>query len=70
MSEIRFKKMYIGRHVQYLFLSNFNKTWIFLGRLSKNTQVSNLMKIRPRTAKLLHADRRADGQTNKHALWS
>ena len=37
------------------FQSNLN----FLGRLSKNTEISNLMKIRPVGAELF----RADGQT-------
>ena len=31
---------YIGLHVKYpLFLSDFNETWIFLERFSKNTQI-------------------------------
>ena len=40
-----------------LFLSDFNETWIFLDRYSKNTQISNLMKIHPVGAGVLHADR-------------
>ena len=32
----------------------------FLDRFSKNTQISNLMKIRPVEAKLFHANRRTD----------
>jgi hypothetical protein len=35
--------MYIRRHVKYqLFLSDFNETWDFLDRFSKNPQISNL----------------------------
>ena len=40
-------KIYIGLHVKYpLFLSDFNATWIFSTGFSKNTQISNFMKIR------------------------
>ena len=35
----------------------------FLDRFSKNSQISNFMKIRPMWAELFHADRRADGET-------
>jgi hypothetical protein len=46
-------KMYIGLHVKYpLFLLDFNETWNFLDRFSKNTQLSNFMKIRPVGAEL------------------
>jgi flagellar biosynthesis/type III secretory pathway chaperone len=39
--------MYIGLHVKYrLYMSDFNKTWILSTDFSKNTQISNLMKIR------------------------
>jgi len=34
-----------------------------LDRFSKNTQISNFVKIRPVAAKLLHAGRRTDKQT-------
>jgi len=42
-------KMYSGPHVKYpLFLPDFNETWISrLFFFSKNTQISNLVKIRP-----------------------
>ena len=36
----------------------------FLDALSKNTQVSNFMKIRPAKAELINAVRRADGRTD------
>jgi len=43
-------------------------------RLSfKNTQISNLMKIRPMGAELFHADRRTDGQAERQtwrSAWS
>ena len=53
--------MDIGLHVKYsFFLSDFNVTWIFLDRFSKNTQISNFMKIRPVGAGLFFADRRTD----------
>ena len=54
-------KMYIGVHVKYpLFLSDFNATWIFSTDFSKNTQISNFMKILPVGAELLHEDWRTD----------
>jgi len=54
------KKMYIGLRVNYLFLFDFNKTVIFLGRISKNTKISHFMKITPVGFELLHADGRTD----------
>jgi len=39
---------------------------IFLDRFSKNTQISNFIKIRPVGAELFHADGRLDGQTDRH----
>jgi len=51
--------MYIGFHVKYsLFLSDFNRTWIFSKDLRK--KISNFMKIRPVEAELFHADGRTD----------
>jgi len=58
-------KMHIDLHVQCpLFLSDFNKTWIFLGRFSKNTQISNFMEIPPvgRRFFFFHAKEGTDGQ--------
>jgi hypothetical protein len=40
-----------------LFLSSFNETW--LDRLSKNTQISNFMKIRPVGAESMQTDGRS-----------
>ena len=43
-------------HVKYpLFLSDFNETWDFLDRFSKNAQRSNFMKNRPVEAELFVA---------------
>jgi len=59
--------MYIGLRVKYpLFLSDFNKTWIFSADFRKNTQISNFMKIRRVGAELFRADGRTDGQTDRH----
>ena len=40
---------------------------MFLDRVSKNTQISNFMKIRPVGAKLFHADRRRRTDRHKEA---
>jgi len=59
--------VYTDLHVKYpLLLSDVNKTWSFFDRFSKNTQISNYMKIRPVRAKLFHADGRMDGRTDRH----
>jgi len=55
--------MYIGLHAKYLlFLSDLNEIWNFSTVFSKNTQISNWMKILLVGTELLHADRR-DGRT-------
>ena len=51
MSEM-WSKMFFSHHVK-----NLN----FLDRYSKNTQISNFMKIRPVGTELFHADGRTDG---------
>jgi len=43
---------------------HFNKTLIFSTDVSKNTQMSNFIKMRPEEAELFHADRRADTRTD------
>ena len=53
--------MYIGLHVKYrLFLRDFIETRIFLDKSSKNTHISNFMKIRPVWAELFFADGQTD----------
>ena len=53
--------MYIGLYVKYpLFLSDFNETWNFFDRFSKNHQKSNFIKIRPVGVELFYADGRTD----------
>jgi hypothetical protein len=56
-------KMYIDRHVEYpLFLSDFYET-NFLDRFSRNTQISNFMKIRSVGAELfLWTEKWTDGE--------
>ena len=52
--------MYIGPRVMYpLYFSYFNET-NFLDKFSKNTQISNFMKIRLVRNKLFYADTRTD----------
>jgi hypothetical protein len=63
---------YIGLRVtKPLFLSVFNETWIFSTvSFSKNTQTSNLMKIRPVGVGLLHAGRRTDRHDESNSRFS
>ena len=50
-------------HVKYpLFLSNFNKTWIFSTEGRKKAQMSNFIKICPVGKEIFHADGRTDMQ--------
>jgi hypothetical protein len=52
--------MCILLHVKYLlFSTDFNEHCIFVGRFSKNTEISNFTKICPVGAELFHAN----GQT-------
>jgi len=49
--------MYIGLRVKHLlFLSDFNEQY-FLDKFSKNTQISNLIKIRLVGTEVFHTDR-------------
>jgi hypothetical protein len=58
--------MYISLHAKYpLFSSHFNETLVFLDRFSKNSHISNFLKIRPVGAELFHADGQTDGRTEK-----
>jgi hypothetical protein len=53
--------MYIGLHVNCpLFFSDFNETAVFSADFSKNTQISNFMKIRRVGAELPLEDGRTD----------
>ena len=53
--------MYKDFHVKYpLFLAFFKSSLNFLVRFSKNTHISNFMKVRPVEAELFHADRQTD----------
>jgi len=57
--------MYLGLHVKYpLFLADINENWNYLDRFSKNTQISNFMKMRPVGAELFNEDERTDGQAD------
>ena len=47
------------------FSCRFERNLDFLNRFSKNTQISNFMRLRPLAADF-HADERTDGQTDRH----
>ena len=56
-----------GLNLEYLlFLSDFNETWNFLDRFSKNTQISTFKKIRPEGVQLFHGDGQRDSRTDGH----
>ena len=57
-------------HSSRLFLSDFNETLIFLTDFSKNTQISNFMKIRLVGAALFHVDRWTDRQDEANSRFS
>jgi len=58
--------IYIVLHVKHpLFTSVVNDKFNYLGRFSKNTQISNFMKIGLVGAKFFHADRQTDIQTRR-----
>jgi len=42
----------------------------FPRQISKNTQIPNLMKIRPREAEMFHADRRTDSHDEANIRFS
>jgi hypothetical protein len=48
-----------------IFWSDSNKTWIFSIHFLKNTQISNLMKIRPVGGKLFRANGQTDWRTER-----
>ena len=51
--------------VKYLlFVSDSLKNWNFLDKFSKNTLITNFMKIRPVVTELFSADRRTDDEAN------
>jgi len=65
------KKMHINAHVKYLFYSvRFKSNWHFLDRFSKNTQISNLMKICLLGRNLFHVDGQRDRRTDGRAIRS
>jgi len=59
--------LYIGLHVKYpSFLSDVKETLIFSRYLSKYTQLTNLMKIRPVLSELSQMEGQTDGRTESH----
>ena len=63
--------MCIDLLVKYLLcLPDFNQTCIFLTHFQKNHQMSNLMKIHPVGAEMLHVDAPTDKHTTKLSLFA
>ena len=61
--------MYVGLHVKCpLLLSDYNETWTSINILSKNTHISNFVKIHSVRAELFHADVETDRQTDMTKL--
>jgi hypothetical protein len=61
-------EMYIGLHVKYpLFLSDFNKTWIFSTCFRETLKYQILFKS-VQWANLFHEDRQADRRTDMTKL--
>ena len=52
--------MYIGLRVKWPFLFEYFNETNFLDWFSKNTQISNFIKIRPVGAELFHTDGQTD----------
>jgi hypothetical protein len=62
-------KMYTDLHVQYqLFSQDYNKTWVFLNRFSKNPQIPNFMKIRLMGDVLFEAKAQTDRLTGRQDI--
>jgi hypothetical protein len=47
-------------------LARFELNFDFFDMCSKDTEISNFMKILPMAAELFHADGRTDGKTGRH----
>ena len=60
------KNVYRSSCKAQFILVRFNWNLNFLARFSKNSEVSNFMKIRPVGAELLNAERLTGGQTDRH----
>jgi len=61
-----YRQMYIGLYVKYsLFLFDCNKNLNFLEEISKNTEISSFVKIRPVGAEMSLAGGRTDRKTER-----
>ena len=62
--------MYIGLHLKYrLFVSDVKENLNILDRFSKNTLISNFMKLSPMGDELFQVDRRMDGHDEINSLF-